>query len=76
MIKTKIHSPLFPVNFKPALPNSYQTVDFGEGADALLPPHFPKSARKGCKLREEASADPRSLGAPQTQPLQEGLAAA
>ena len=42
MIKTKLHSPPFPVNFKPALPNSYQTVDWGGGADALLPPHFPK----------------------------------
>ena len=31
MIKTKLHSPPFPVNFKPALPNSYQTVDWGGG---------------------------------------------
>lgn len=60
MIKTKIHSPPFPVNFKPALPNSYQTVDLGWGPDDLLPPHFPKSARKGGKLRGEASADPQS----------------
>lgn len=74
MIKTKIHSPHFPVKFKPALPNSYQTVDFGVGADALLPPHFPKSARKGYKLREEASADPRSPGAPQTHTAPSGRA--
>lgn len=73
MIKTKIHSPPFPINFKPASPNLYQTVDFGVGGRCSPPPHFPKSARKGCKLRGEASADPQSPGAPQTQPLWEGL---
>ena len=40
MIKTKIHSPPFAINFKPALPNLYQTVDFGVGGRCSPPSSF------------------------------------